>query len=355
MRKIQILILILLAVLSGCAKENRLDASGVEAKWLENVATTEAPPPMPTAPAETEPLSIESAPGAEETQDNTEPVPTEPADKQEMREAPAPRPTEAMAAEPKTQWLEPWAAEPQAPEATELAEEQAPAVMAEQETEKRTTGMQKTTLTLSGGRDVNCWLYVPESSGAALGLIVYLHGGSGKGDDLDLITQAGGFPQYLQSGQLGSLSSYVLIPQLSKELKGWSDMDGTLMEMIGTLVRDYGLDASNISLTGHSMGGTGTWSMAVAHPGYFARIAPLSGSIRNTPENMQALKNTPVSAFVGAEDTIVKPESSREFVEALVSAGGDAKITELEGADHFAVPGFAYLGGYGLVEWLQGF
>ena len=225
----------------------------------------------------------------------------------------------------------------------------------EQEPEKRTTGMQKTTLTLSGGRDVNCLLYIPAAPGAAPGLIVYLHGGSGKGDDLDLITQAGGFPQYLQSGQLGPLSSYVLIPQLPKDLKGWSDMDGTLMEMIGTLVRDYGLDASNISLTGHSMGGTGTWSIAAAHPGYFARIAPLSGSIRNTPENVQALKNTPVFAFVGSEDTIVKPESSQEFVEALVSAGGDAKITELDGADHFAVPGLAYLGSYGLVEWLQGY
>lgn len=354
MRKIQILILILLAVLSGCAKENRLDASGVEAEWLENVATTEAPPPMPTAPAETEPPSIEPAPGAEETQDNTEPAPTEPAYKQKP-EAPASRPTEAKAAEPKTQWQEPQEAEPQEPETTEPVEEPAPAVMAEQEPEKRTTGMQKTTLTLSGGRAVNCWLYVPESSGAAPGLIVYLHGGSGKGDDLDLITQAGGFPQYLQSGQLGSLSSYVLIPQLPKELKGWSDMDGTLMEMIGTLVRDYSIDTANISLTGHSMGGTGTWSVAAAHPGFFARIAPLSGSIRNTPENVEALKNTPVSAFVGSEDTIVKPESSREFVEALISAGGDAKITELDGADHFAVPGLAYLGGCGLVEWLQGF
>lgn len=81
----------------------------------------------------------------------------------------------------------------------------------------------------------------------------------------------------------------------------------------------------------------------------------MSGSIRNTPENVQALKNTPVFAFVGSEDTIVKPESSQEFVEALVSAGGDAKITELDGADHFAVPGLAYLGGCGLVEWLQGY
>ena len=33
-------------------------------------------------------------------------------------------------------------------------------------------------------------------------LILYLHGGSGKGDDLELVTQADSLPQYLQNGQL---------------------------------------------------------------------------------------------------------------------------------------------------------
>ena len=116
MRKIQILILILLAVLSGCAKENRLDASGVEAKWRENVVTTEAPPPMPTAPTETEPPPVEPAARAEETQDNTEPARMESANQQKVPEAPAPKPTEAKAAEPKTQWIQVAAAEPEATE-----------------------------------------------------------------------------------------------------------------------------------------------------------------------------------------------------------------------------------------------
>lgn len=351
MRKIQIIMLILMLVLSGCAKGNRLDASGVEAAWLENAVTTEAPPPMPTAPAETEPSPTEPAVPTEETQETREPFQTEPVIRQNesVPQVSAQNPTEAKTEESESQWIQ----MPTVKQKTaEPAAEPVPAKAAK--AEKQTVGMQKTTLTLSGGETANCWLYIPETPGAAPGLIVYLHGGSGKGDDLDLITQAGGFPQYLQSGQLGSLSSYVLIPQLPKDLRGWSDMDGTLMDMIGVIILEYGIDASNISLTGHSMGGTGTWSIAAAHPGYFSRIAPLSGSIRNTQENVQALKNTPVSAFVGTEDTIVDPESSREFVEALCEAGGDAQITEIDGADHFAVPELAYLGAYGLVAWLQG-
>ena len=131
-------------------------------------------------------------------------------------------------------------------------------------------------------------------------------------------------------------------------------MDTTLMDMIQVVSNSCGINAADISLTGHSMGGTGAWSLAAAHPGFFARVAPLSGSIRYTRENVLALKDTPVYAFVGTADTIVAPKSSIAFVEALAAAGGNARIVEIEGADHFDVPGSAYLGDYGLIEWLQG-
>lgn len=182
-----------------------------------------------------------------------------------------------------------------------------------------------------------------------------IHGaGSGKGEDLSLITQAEGFPSYLQSGQLGSPNACVLIPQLPATYRGWSDMDGVLMQLISAAVREYDLDSANVSLTGHSMGGTGVWAIAAAHPGTFARIAPLPGSIRKTDENLEALKWVPVYAFVGDADTIVPPESSEAFISALQDQGSNARIEILEGADHFAVPGLAYLGGYGLVDWLIG-
>lgn len=324
MRKLQIFLFMLLLILSGCSGQERLDSSGVAVDWLEHTVPTEAPPTMPTAPAE------EAHPA--ETKPIPEPI-------QPETTTPTTVPVRERQEEPRTQQKE------NVSETVETGRSVA---------EQQATGMQQTTLELSGGTSVNCWLYIPEEYSAAPGLIVYLHGGSGKGTDLNLITDAGGFPQYLQSGALGLLSSYVLIPQLPQNLKGWSDMDDTLMEMIRTVVRDYGINLSNISLTGHSMGGTGVWSIAAAHPGYFARVAPLSGSIRNTRENVQALLNTPVYAFVGEDDTIVDPEASIAFVNALTEAGGDATLVEIEGADHFSVPEKAYLGSYGLVAWLQG-
>ena len=324
MRKLQIFLFMLLLILSGCSGQERLDSSGVAVDWLEHTVPTEAPPTMPTAPAE-EAHPAETKPIPEPIQPETTTPTTVPV--RERQEEPRTQQKENVSESVKT--------------GRSVAEQQA-------------TGTQQTTLELSGGTSVNCWLYIPEEYSAAPGLIVYLHGGSGKGTDLNLITDAGGFPQYLQSGALGLLSSYVLIPQLPQNLKGWSDMDDTLMEVIRTVVRDYGINLSNISLTGHSMGGTGVWSIAAAYPGYFARVAPLSGSIRNTRENVQALLNTPVYAFVGEDDTIVDPEASIAFVNALTEAGGDATLVEIEGADHFSVPEKAYLGSYGLVAWLQG-
>jgi len=199
------------------------------------------------------------------------------------------------------------------------------------------------------------WLYTPSDPTENMPLIVYLHGGSGKGDDLNLITAVDGFPQYLQSGQLGDVRAYVVIPQLPSTQKGWVNAAESISGLIDHTVSTYKINKSNISLTGHSMGGTGTWNLACTYPSLFARIAPLSGSIRNTPDIIDNLKSIPVRAFVGSADTIVPPDSSKEVIAALKAAGGSAEITVFDGADHFSVPSLAFLDtNIDLIGWLIG-
>lgn len=199
------------------------------------------------------------------------------------------------------------------------------------------------------------WLYTPSDPTENMPLIVYLHGGSGKGDDLNLITAVDGFPQYLQSGQLGDVRAYVVIPQLPSTQKAWVNAAESISELIDHTVSAYKINKNNISLTGHSMGGTGTWNLACTYPSLFARIAPLSGSIRNTPDIIGNLKNIPVRAFVGSADTIVPPESSKEVIAAVKAAGGSAEITVFDGADHFSVPSLAFLDtNIDLIGWLIG-
>lgn len=149
-------------------------------------------------------------------------------------------------------------------------------------------------------------LYIPKNSSANLSLIVYLHGGSGKGDDLSSV-YANGFPMYLKEHQVEIDNAYVLITQLKS-------------------------DKNKISLTGHSMGGTGTWNLDLEFPELFSCIAPLSGSVSIIEVNINKLKNIPISAYVGSLDKIVPPTSTIQIITALKKVGAKADVVILDGA-----------------------
>ncbi len=198
-------------------------------------------------------------------------------------------------------------------------------------------------------------LYIPADPQPDMPLIVYLHGGHGKGSDLSVLTGTDGFPQYLADGLLGDVPAYVLIPQLPADQRGWKPTAETVMQLIDKVCEENRIDRSRICLTGHSMGGTGTWDLALAYPGVFSRIAPMSGSVDATTETLTILRNTPVWAFVGADDVVVRPESSERFVAALEQQNADARITVFPGTDHVGVPQKSWLEHGGeLLNWLLG-
>lgn len=201
----------------------------------------------------------------------------------------------------------------------------------------------------SNNTTLRYWLYTPAEVADNMPLLIYLHGGSGKGDDLNIVIE-NGFPKYLHDGDLGNIKSYVIIPQLPKEINGWLNVATTLRDLISSVVNTYHCDNSRISITGHSMGGTGTWAIAAKFPDMFHRIAPLSGSIANSEANIQALKESNIWAFVGSADIIVKPQSTIDFINSLNSP--TAKCTIINGATHFDVPEVYLSQEYKLVDWL---
>lgn len=199
------------------------------------------------------------------------------------------------------------------------------------------------------------WLYTPENPTENMPLIVYLHGASARGEDLNLVVADEDFPKYLQSGELGDVQAYVLIPQLPADLRSWSDISDSLYSLIQKTVSDFSIDTDNISLAGFSMGGTAVWELAAEYPDLFSRIAPLAGSARGVLEQVSVLLEIPVRAFVGAADTVIAPNSSEQMVAELKKAGADAQITVLDGADHVSVPSLVYHNENNrLVDWLVG-
>lgn len=204
---------------------------------------------------------------------------------------------------------------------------------------------QESTLTegVSAVGQLKYLLYTPENPRKNMPLILYLHGGSGKGDDLSLLLSAESLPKFLQEGQI-AVDAYVVMPQLPANQKGWEGILPSIEELIAEMEQTYGIDANRVSLTGHSMGGTGVWSLALKNPDLFSAAAPLSGSVRMTAgQNLQKLANLPIWAFAGTADTIVPSASSERFVELLKQENAAAKITLLEGDTHFDVPTSVYL------------
>jgi predicted esterase len=116
-----------------------------------------------------------------------------------------------------------------------------------------------------------------------------------------------------------------------------------VIDVLKAMKRDYSIDDDRVYLMGHSMGGYGTWSVAVNHPDLFAAIGPISGG--GQPLVMMGLKkitNVPWVVIHGDKDPTVSVEESRKMVKAGKELGIEIKYVEVPGGNHsdIAVPGF---------------
>jgi predicted esterase len=114
------------------------------------------------------------------------------------------------------------------------------------------------------------------------------------------------------------------------------DAEKDVLDVLAAVERDYSIGRDRVYLTGHSMGGYGTWSMAMAHPDLFAAIAPISGG--GNPARMSQIAHIPALVVHGDADNTVPVQRSREMVEAGKKAGEEVKYIEVAGGSHISVP-----------------
>ncbi len=116
------------------------------------------------------------------------------------------------------------------------------------------------------------------------------------------------------------------------------DAERDVLDVIAAMRRDYNVDANRIYLTGHSMGGYGTWSIAPKYPDLFAAIAPISGG--GNPSALSKIKHVPEIVIHGDNDPTVSVENSRKMVKAAQELGIKIKYVEVPGGNHtdIAVP-----------------
>jgi predicted esterase len=181
-------------------------------------------------------------------------------------------------------------------------------------------------------------LLVPEvyKSDKATPLVVALHG---MGGDENSMFDAYNGALKPAAEKLGLL---VVCPKgrdTASMYRGSAEQD--VMDVLAEVKRDYNVDPARIYLMGHSMGGYGTWSVAMDHPEVFAALGPISGG--GSTAGMEKIKHIPEYVVHGDNDATVPVSQSRTMVEAGKKAGANIVYVEVPGGSHGSVvaPQFA--------------
>ena len=163
-------------------------------------------------------------------------------------------------------------------------------------------------------------------------LVVYLHGGSSKGNDNEIQMREAGIDSianYLESRQI---KATYLVPQCPSDKSWGGPMLGVLKALIDKYVDDGIVDKNSLYIFGGSMGGTGTWSMLSAYPGLFTAAMPVAGNPSKC--DVDNVASTPVYTVMGTSDRIMSVETTSDFIAELIARNGITRFDIEEGWTH---------------------
>jgi poly(3-hydroxybutyrate) depolymerase len=190
------------------------------------------------------------------------------------------------------------------------------------------------------------WIPLTYTADKKWPVILFLHGlGESGSDGQKPLTQ--GLPKEITKRQ-GKFDFIVVIPQVAGSFAlvrgaegtgmhaagGWGGPDGAIAAgALAKTLHEYSCDADRVYLTGLSMGGYGTYTLAMKHPKTFAAIVPICGG--GDPITAEDLGRHPIWIWHGEADPTVPVQRSRDMVTALVKAKAhELRYTELPGVGH---------------------
>jgi hypothetical protein len=171
--------------------------------------------------------------------------------------------------------------------------------------------------------------YLPEKynidSLQAWPLILYLHGGSDRGDNLKKLYSSG-IPDQIYRGR--DFPFIIISPQCPEHLR-W-ETENWFEPLYKEIIAKYRIDTNRIYLTGFSLGGSGTWYLAVKYPDKFAAIAPITGFTSHNEfiyKHIHNLDNIPIWVFHGRLDNVVPFEETEWVVKKIEKENNQLKFT----------------------------
>jgi dienelactone hydrolase len=118
---------------------------------------------------------------------------------------------------------------------------------------------------------------------------------------------------------------------------GWTDPASVsaALAVLDAVSAELRVDPDRTLVTGFSMGGIGTWHIALAHPERFTVAAPVAGL---PPGDTSAL-TLPIAIVHSAADTVIPIGPTEAAVTALRDRDHPVRFTRLPSVPHHDVPG----------------
>jgi predicted esterase len=178
----------------------------------------------------------------------------------------------------------------------------------------------------------NFWLYTPENYkdtvGSQLPLIIFLHGKSLSGSDLNRVRRYGPIHAVERNKHIPAI---IAAPQVSGS---WNP--SKVLDVLNYVVRNYDVDTNRIYVVGMSLGGFGTLDFVGSYPDKVAAAMAFCGG--TTLKSYGRLSEVPLWIVHGTGDRAVSVEKSRRIVETLRRDYSDSLLiyTEIPGMGHGA-------------------
>jgi len=158
-------------------------------------------------------------------------------------------------------------------------------------------------------------------------LVIALHG---MGGDEDSMFDSYGQTLKREAARVGFLVACPKGRTIASMYRGSAEKD--VMDVLAEVRRDYKVDPTRIYIMGHSMGGYGTWSIAMNYPDIWAALGPFAGG--GNPSGMAKIKHIPQYVVHGDNDKTVAVTASRSMVDAGKKAGASIEYVEVPGGSH---------------------
>ena len=185
----------------------------------------------------------------------------------------------------------------------------------------------------------NFWLYTPndyEPNGHALPLVIFLHGASLCGNNIQKVRRY---------GVLDAIDKGKIIPTLvvAPQNPGGAWNAHKLNELLEWAKRTYKVDTTRVYVLGMSLGGYGTMDFVGAYPEKIAAAMALCGGC--SLRDVSPLGKVPLWIMHGTADRAVSVKQSQIVVEKLQEGGNDKLLRYdwLQGGSHGILARLFYL------------